>query len=64
MAERQYDQVDKTRYAIVLKGPVSGSGYDEIMVRTVMRKDAERILRERLPDARDRRAFKIEKVRL
>ena len=49
--------IDRTKYAIVLRGVFSASGYDEIQVRTILKKDAERILKDHVPDAKTRRDF-------
>lgn len=55
--------IDCTRYAIVAKGVGTASGYDEIKVRTVLKKDAERILQEWIPNPRQRNGwFKIVKL--
>jgi hypothetical protein len=56
--------LDKTRWAIVRNADMSDSGRDEILVRTVLKRVAEKILRDAVPDARTRRAYRVERLEL
>lgn len=47
--------IDKTRYAIVQRAAFTASGYDEVQCRTILKKDATRILRDFEPNHRWRR---------
>lgn len=40
--------IDKTNYGIVRLGFLTASGEDEILIRTILKKDCEWILKERV----------------
>ncbi len=55
--------IDKTKYAIIARRELTGSGQDEIVATFVKRQTAEQVLRSMVPNAQDRRFFyKIEKL--
>lgn len=55
--------INKCRYGIVLRGVFTASGHDELHAAFIKKSDAERVLKQEVPDARMRRRdFKIVKL--
>lgn len=55
--------INKCKYGIVLRGVFTASGHDELHAAFIKKSDAEKVLREYVPNPRERRSrYKVMKL--